>query len=176
MPDQERLSSTVTWATTGVPAWTHAWRWVPTILGSVLSLVMSVLSLTNPGGGGWADFPGGPESVDPPVPMDPRLALSTRAVKVRGTGGGMPPRYATTERVTLYRNCAKIASVGEPELPLQSMRIEHARPRRLRLTRRNCLATRWNIRVVGPEIDLTFRGPWLMLAQLGKLGGWSEPS
>lgn len=63
--------------------------------------------------------------------MDPRLALSTRAVKVRGTGGGMPPRYPTKERVTLYRNCAKIQSVGEPELPLQSMRIEHASPRRL---------------------------------------------
>lgn len=35
---------------------------------------------------------------------------------------------------------------------------------------------RWAIRAVGPQVDLTFRGSWLLLAHLGTLGGWSEPA
>ena len=61
-------------------------------------------------------------------------------------------------------------------MPLASMRVTDARPAGLRWSRRKAADTTWSIETKGADVALTFRGRWLLLAQLGSLGGWSEPT
>lgn len=124
---------------------------------------------------GSAPSLGGGEAIDPRLHPDVDEPLGH--VAVAGLGGVMPAAYPSTQVVTIYADRATIMpGLHELTLPLASMRVTNARQARLRWSRRKAADATWSLQTEGPNIALTFRGRWLLLAQLGTLGGWSEPT
>jgi hypothetical protein len=76
----------------------------------------------------------------------------------------------------VYRDRATITpGLHEIELDLAAMTLTSARRVGLPWTRRKSVDATWEVIAKGPGADLTVRGSWLFLAQLGRLGGWPEP-
>lgn len=136
---------------------------VPTTLGHALDLM-------SPGG----TFVGGGDVLDPKVGSDAAEPLG--AVTVTGVGGGLPAAYPI-QVVTIYADRATITpGLHEVDLPLTSMRVVAGRPTGFRWSQRKAVDAMWSIDTRGADMLLTFRGRWPLLAQLGSLGGWSEPT
>ena len=164
MSTTERLSDHVAWSSTPVPIWRRAIRWIPAILGLGIELL----------GQGGGSIEGSPV-FDPKLEAGGEGVLGT--VSVAGTGGGMPAKYPATQVLSIYqdRACIQPGPV-EVELPLRGLAVVGARRVGLRWTRRKAADAVWMVQVRGDGMDLTFRGRWLMLAQLGTLGQWPEPA
>ena len=97
-------------------------------------------------------------------------------VTVAGVGGGMPAAYPSPQVVTIYADRATITpGLHQLTLPLTFLRVTNAGPAGLRWSRRKAADTTWVVETEGTDVALTFRGRWLLLAQLGSLGGWPEP-
>jgi hypothetical protein len=136
---------------------------MPTALGAVLELMA-------PGPGSL----GGGEVLDPRIDSDADEPLGH--VTVAGVAGGMPAAYPSPQVVTIYEDRATITpGLQQLTLPLASLHVTNARPAGLRWSRLKATDTTWVIKAEGTDVALTFRGRWLLLAQLGSLGGWSEP-
>lgn len=89
----------------------------------------------------------------------------------------MPPRHAAPQIVTVYADRATFTpGTDEVLLPLRALRLDSARRVGLRWTRRKAADALWEAKVTGYRATLTFRGWWLLLAQLGTLAGWAEPA
>ena len=158
------LSERVRWHSIPAPLWRRGARWLP-------SAVLLLVELLGPGGA--VD---GPALRDPKVGPDRTVQLGGD-VRVKGTGSGMPDRYPGWQMVTVYVDQATITpGLVEIDLPLAALTPVEARRVGLPWTRRKAVDAMWQIRVTGAGTDLTFRGSWLFLAQLGTLGNWPEPS
>lgn len=158
-----RLSELVSWTIAPVPIWRRVARWL-----STLGFFCGVVAI---GGMGSVS---GPDQVDPRVETDSDECLGV--VTVKGAGGGMPLAYPSTQPVAIYRDRATITpGLHEVVLPLATMHVERARPAKLSWRRPRAADAIWTVEVAGPQTALTFRGRWLLLAQLGALGGWPEP-
>lgn len=96
-------------------------------------------------------------------------------VAVRGSGGGLPAEAATRSLgIDLCTDKAVLVGSREP-LPLEGLVIQAAVCRRAHADR--AIDTVWELDLSGPgEQRWTVRGRWLLLAQLGYLGSWPEPS
>lgn len=130
------------------------------------------LDLMTPGS---APSLGGGETIDPRLHPDVDEPLGH--VAVAGLGGGMPAAYPSKQVVTFYADRATIMpGIRELTLPLASMRVTNARPAILRWSRRKAADATWSVQAEGTNMALTFRGRWSLFAQLGRLGGWSEPT
>lgn len=144
--------------------WRRAVRWIPAALGLGVELLTS--------GGG---------SIERPPVYDPTFEPGTDSmvgmVSVDGTGAGLPVRYPGSQLVSVYRDRATIQpGLTEIELPLQGLAVVRSQRVGLRWTRPKAVDAMWVVQVRGDGIDLTFRGSWLLLAQLGTLGRWPEPA
>jgi hypothetical protein len=155
----------VDWSNSRVPLWRQLIRWLPTIVGAGLQL------LTQSGSGPL----NGPPAKDPKI--TPGSGTPIGHLVVTGSGEGMPPKYPAPQLVTVYTNRATITpGTDEVVLPLRALRLESARRVGLRWTRRKAADAFWEGKVAGEGMTLTFRGRWLLLAQLGTIAGWPEPS
>ncbi|HBY23942.1 MAG: hypothetical protein WAV45_01345 [Propionibacteriaceae bacterium] len=96
-------------------------------------------------------------------------------VAVRGSGGGLPSEAATRSLgIDVCTDKAVLVASTEP-LPLAGLAIQAAVCRHAPADR--AIDTVWELDLSGPgEERWTVRGRWLLLAQLGYLGGWPEPT
>lgn len=160
----KHLSETVDWSFTPQPLWRQGVRWLP----KAMVFVIEVLA---PGG-----FIDGPVSRDPRVSPDRSVDLGGE-VRVKGRGMGMPSRYPGWQPVTIYRDRATITpGLSATVLDLGALTVTSARRIGVPWTRRKAVDATWEVVTEGPEAELTFRGPWLFIAHLGKLGEWPEPA
>ena len=160
------LSQTVAWSSVRAPWWSRAAEWVPCALFVGLGLLMA------PFGGSDGGAVEGPQVVDPELGMEP---LGT--VAICGRGAGLPAAFPEWRSVDVHLQSATIEPGLRPlVLPLADMTIVEARRIGLRWVPRKAANARWLIRATGPDIDVTFAGAWLLLAHLGTLGGWPEPT
>lgn len=166
VPSTLHLSDRVKWSSSPTPLWRRLTRSIPAILGFAVDLL-------TPGSGGGGS--GGAWPSDPEMGTDTDTVLGT--VTLTGRGGGMPAAFPSDQMVTIYEDRATIApGITEVKLPLSSMTVVSARRVGIPWTRRKAVDVHWSIKVVGDQVDLTFRGRWILLAHLGTLGGWPEPT
>lgn len=117
----------------------------------------------------------GPSKSDPPMSEPTTVPLGQ--LTVWGRGAGLPAAYPSKQPVSVYPDKATIRpGLVETALPLKSLKIDSAHRRGPRWRRRKAFDATWELRLTGPDTDLTLRGAWLLLAHLGTLGGWDEPA
>lgn len=94
---------------------------------------------------------------------------------VRGETSYLPRPAFGRQPVTITMTDASVvrSSWNSVRLPLTEMTVVQVRP--VGLSRRRAVRSRWVLLANHDEATLEFRGTWLQLAWLAKLGHWSEP-
>lgn len=167
---RQRLSSQVVWATSPVPLWRRAARWVP---AAVWALVL--LGLAAGGGSGVASNLPWPDARDPQLPDDPDVD-PVGSVWAWGQGAGLPTAFPSKQLVSVYLDRATVQpGLTERILPLADLQLRSARRRGLPWTARKAVDATWRLHLTGEGTDLSMQGTWVLLAQIGTLAGWPEP-
>ncbi|MBK9159307.1 MAG: hypothetical protein IPM11_14580 [Micropruina sp.] len=95
---------------------------------------------------------------------------------VRGVGGGLPEEARLSFVGVELEKRTVIVAKGGHRLSLEGLTVDAASCRRP-APKPQSVEALWELTVSGPDgVRWTIRGPWLVLAYLGALAGWPEPT
>ncbi len=135
---------------------------------SAIGLVQSVAT----GGSGGAGVIATDDEIDPRIDSE-----NYGHVLVGGSGPAMPAASFGPQIGTVRRDGLTITPRwAEVDLPVSGLRLtgyEHLGPW---WRPKKAVDARWRLFVNDEEYSLTIEGPWVLLAHLGTLATWAEPS